>query len=184
MFITALPFNLDPSICIILPFIIFRPRTPSFALRFLFGCVPTQFRHKLVAWLESHLKLVADGFEAVSFVFLLPHTFVQVNAMGLPAVICFCSGGRCSLWTFRNPSSWSSLVCRVTWLTCPCWGHVRVVCAPPPTIHWWRMRRMRIWCTPSWCPLRPSSHEETTLSWCSRARGRSIFYDPHPVGTC
>jgi hypothetical protein len=39
-----------------------------------------------VAWLESHLNLVADGFEAVSLVFLVPHSFVRVNTMGLHAL--------------------------------------------------------------------------------------------------
>jgi hypothetical protein len=39
-----------------------------------------------VPWLESHLKLVADGFETVSLVFIVPHAFVRVNAMGLPAL--------------------------------------------------------------------------------------------------
>ena len=40
-----------------------------------------------MAWLESHLELVADGREAVSFVFLVPHAFVRVDVMGHPAVI-------------------------------------------------------------------------------------------------
>jgi hypothetical protein len=39
-----------------------------------------------VAWLESHLELVADGFEMVSLVFPVPHAFVQVDVMGLPAL--------------------------------------------------------------------------------------------------
>jgi hypothetical protein len=39
-----------------------------------------------VAWLESHLELVVDGFEMVSLVFFVPHAFVRVNAMGLPAL--------------------------------------------------------------------------------------------------
>jgi hypothetical protein len=39
-----------------------------------------------VAWLESHLKLVADGFETVSLVFFVPHAFVRVDMMGLPAL--------------------------------------------------------------------------------------------------
>jgi hypothetical protein len=45
-----------------------------------------------VAWLESHLKLVADGFEMVSFVFFVPHAFFQVDAMGLPALDFFAVG--------------------------------------------------------------------------------------------
>ncbi len=39
-----------------------------------------------MAWLESHLELVTDGFEMVSLVFLVPHAFVRVDAMGLPAL--------------------------------------------------------------------------------------------------
>ncbi len=39
-----------------------------------------------MAWLESHLELVADGFETVSLVFFVPHAFVRVNVMGLPAL--------------------------------------------------------------------------------------------------
>jgi hypothetical protein len=39
-----------------------------------------------VAWLESHLKLVADGFEMVVLVFFVPHAFVRVDAIGLPAL--------------------------------------------------------------------------------------------------
>ncbi len=39
-----------------------------------------------MAWLESHLKLIADGFEMVSLVFFVPHAFVRVDAMGLPAL--------------------------------------------------------------------------------------------------
>jgi hypothetical protein len=62
------------------------PHARSFALRILFVRVPAQFHHKLVAWLESHLKLVADEFEMVSLVFLVPYAFVRVNAMGLSAL--------------------------------------------------------------------------------------------------
>ncbi len=54
-----------------------------------------------MVWLKSHLKLVADGFETVSLVFFVPHAFVRVDAMGLPAleflavgagVLCECVG--------------------------------------------------------------------------------------------
>jgi hypothetical protein len=84
--IAVLPFDLDPSIRIILPPNILRSRVPSFALPILFVRVPTQFRRKLVAWLESHLKFVADGFEMVFLVFFVPHAFVQANVMGLPTL--------------------------------------------------------------------------------------------------
>jgi hypothetical protein len=84
--ITVLPFNFDPSVRIILPLNILCPCAPSFALRILCACIPTQFRRKLVVWLESHLKLVADGFETVSLVFFVPHAFVQDNTMGLLAL--------------------------------------------------------------------------------------------------
>ncbi len=39
-----------------------------------------------MAWLESHHELIADGFEMVSHVFLVPHAFVRVDAMGLPVL--------------------------------------------------------------------------------------------------
>ncbi len=39
-----------------------------------------------MSWLESHLKFIADGFETVSLVFFVPHAFVQVNTMRLPAL--------------------------------------------------------------------------------------------------
>jgi hypothetical protein len=68
------------------PLNILHPRAPSFALRILFVCIPAQFHHKLVSWLESHLELVTDGFETVSLVFFVPHACVRVNAMGLPAL--------------------------------------------------------------------------------------------------
>ncbi len=45
-----------------------------------------------MAWLESHLELVADGFEMVFLVFLAPHAFVRVDVMGLPALE-FLAGG-------------------------------------------------------------------------------------------
>ena len=86
MFITGLPSNLGPTIIIILPLNILHPCAPSFALQILTFCVPAHFRCKLVAWLEGHLELIADGCEPVSFVFLVPHAIVRVNAMGLPAL--------------------------------------------------------------------------------------------------
>ncbi len=86
MFITVLPYNLEPSVIIIFPLNILCPRAPSFALQILIFCIPAQFRRKHVVWLDSHFKLVADGFETVSFVFLVPHAIVRVNAMGLPAL--------------------------------------------------------------------------------------------------
>ncbi len=61
-------------------------------------CVPAQFRHKLVAWFESHLKLVADGFEMVSLVFLVPHAFVWVDVMGLPVLEFLAMGADVLCW--------------------------------------------------------------------------------------
>jgi hypothetical protein len=86
LFITVLLYNLGPSIIIILPLNILHPHAPPFPLRILIFCVPSQFCHKLVAWFESHLELVTDGFEMVPLVFSVPHAFVWVGMMGLLAL--------------------------------------------------------------------------------------------------
>ena len=86
MFITVFLYYLDPSIIIILPLKILCPCAPSFALRIFIFCIPTQFCRKHVVSFECHLKLTAYGFEMASFVFLVPHAFVRVNAMGLLAL--------------------------------------------------------------------------------------------------
>ena len=92
VFITGLSCYHDPSIIIILPLNILHPCAPSFALRILRFCVPAHFCRKQVAWLESHLELVADGFELVTFVFFVPHAFLRINRIGLPALDFFAIG--------------------------------------------------------------------------------------------
>ena len=47
---------------------------------------------------EGHLKLIADGFKPVTFVFLVPHAFVWVDAMGLPALEYFSMGACVLCW--------------------------------------------------------------------------------------
>ena len=39
-----------------------------------------------MAGLEDHLELITDGFEPVSFECFVPHAFVWVDAMELPAL--------------------------------------------------------------------------------------------------
>jgi hypothetical protein len=51
-----------------------------------------------VAGLEGHLELIADGFEPVFFVFFVPHAFVWVDAMGLPALEVFAMGACVLCW--------------------------------------------------------------------------------------
>jgi len=69
-----------------------RPRAPSIALRLILLRVAAQLRRKFVAWFKSYLEFIADGFEAVSFVFFVPHAFVGVDAMRLFAVIFLAVG--------------------------------------------------------------------------------------------
>ncbi len=49
-------------------------------------------------WLEIYLKLIADQLEAVSLIFLVPHAFVLLNAMGLLAVVFLAMGACVLLW--------------------------------------------------------------------------------------
>ncbi len=51
---------------------------------------------KFDAWLEIYLELIADQLEAVSLIFLVPHAFVWLDAMGLLAVV-FLAMGACVL---------------------------------------------------------------------------------------
>ncbi len=51
-----------------------------------------------MAWFECHFKLIADRFEAVDFVLLVPHALVQFNSMGLLAMEPFAVGARILLW--------------------------------------------------------------------------------------
>ncbi len=137
MFITVLPYNLDPSIIIILPLNILHPCTPSFALRILIFCVPAQFCRKLVAWLESHLEFVAAGIETVLLVFLVPHAFVWANSMGLPALEFLAMGAGVLHWRVIVVLLFFLLLfCRMPWIVCPSCSLTRVVCTPPPTICW------------------------------------------------
>ncbi len=48
--------------------------------------------------LEGHFELIPDGFEPVSFVFLVPRAFVWVDAMGLPVLDFFAKGGSVLCW--------------------------------------------------------------------------------------
>ncbi len=48
--------------------------------------------------LEIYLELIADRLEAVSHIFLVPHAFVQLNAMGLLAVVFLAMGACVLLW--------------------------------------------------------------------------------------
>jgi hypothetical protein len=98
VFITGRPSNLDPPVIIIFSLNILRPRAPSFTLRILRFCVPAHIRRKRVVLLEGHLGLIADGFEPVSFVFFVPHAFVWVDAMGLPALDFFAMGACVLCW--------------------------------------------------------------------------------------
>jgi hypothetical protein len=51
-----------------------------------------------VAWFECHFKLVADRFEAVALVLLVPHALVWFNSMGLLAMELFAVGAHILLW--------------------------------------------------------------------------------------
>ena len=53
---------------------------------------------KFDAWLEIYLKLIADQFKAVSLIFFVPHAFVQLDAMGLLAVVFLAMGACVLLW--------------------------------------------------------------------------------------
>ncbi len=46
-----------------------------------------------MAWFERYFELVADQFEAVDLVFLVPHALVRFNLMGHLVMELFCSGG-------------------------------------------------------------------------------------------
>jgi hypothetical protein len=46
----------------------------------------------------SYLKLIADRLEAVSLIFLVPHEFVRLDAMGLLVVIFLVMGACVFLW--------------------------------------------------------------------------------------
>ncbi len=49
-------------------------------------------------WLECHFEFVADQFEAVALVLLVPHAFVQLKLMGLLAMELLAVGARILLW--------------------------------------------------------------------------------------
>ncbi len=51
-----------------------------------------------MAWFECHFKLIADRFEAVALVLLVPHALVQFNLMGLLAMKLFSVGARILFW--------------------------------------------------------------------------------------
>ncbi len=51
-----------------------------------------------MAWLECHFKLIADRFEAVALVLLVPHALVRFNLMRFLAMELFAVGARILLW--------------------------------------------------------------------------------------
>jgi hypothetical protein len=51
-----------------------------------------------VAWFECHFKLIADRFEAVALLLLVPHALVRFNLMGLLAMELFAVGAHILLW--------------------------------------------------------------------------------------
>jgi hypothetical protein len=53
---------------------------------------------KFVVWLECHVEFVADQFEAVALVLLVPHSFVRFDLMGLLAMELLAVGARILFW--------------------------------------------------------------------------------------
>jgi len=51
--------------------------------------VSSKLSGELVSWFEIDHDLIADGFEAVSFVLLVPHAFLQGQAMNFDAMDLF-----------------------------------------------------------------------------------------------
>jgi hypothetical protein len=51
-----------------------------------------------VAWFECHFKLVADRFEAVALVLLVPHAPARFNSMWLLGMELFAVGAHILLW--------------------------------------------------------------------------------------
>ncbi len=51
-----------------------------------------------MAWFECHVELVADQFEAVALVLLVPHALVWFNLMGLLAMELLAVGARILFW--------------------------------------------------------------------------------------
>ncbi len=51
-----------------------------------------------MAWLECHFEFVADRFEPVALVLLVPHAFVRFDSMGLLAMELLAVGARILLW--------------------------------------------------------------------------------------
>ncbi len=51
-----------------------------------------------MAWFECHFELVADQFEAVALVLLVPHALVQFDLMGLLAIDPLAVGACNLLW--------------------------------------------------------------------------------------
>ncbi len=49
-------------------------------------------------WLEIYLELIADQLEVVSLIFLIPHAFVRLDAMGFLAVVFLAMGVCFLLW--------------------------------------------------------------------------------------
>jgi hypothetical protein len=51
-----------------------------------------------VAWFECHLELIADQFEVVALVLLVPHALVRFDLMGLLVMELLAVGARILLW--------------------------------------------------------------------------------------
>ncbi len=51
-----------------------------------------------MAWFECHFKLVADCFEVVALLLLVPHVLVQFNLMGLLVMELLAVGAGILLW--------------------------------------------------------------------------------------
>ena len=97
MFMFTATCHCNPFVILVLSFL-GRPRAPSFAARIVLLRIPAQGRRKCHAWFEIDLKLIADRLETVSFIFFVPHTFVRLDAMGLPAVGFLAMWARVLLW--------------------------------------------------------------------------------------
>ncbi len=87
----------DPFVILMLSFLQ-RPRAPSFTARIVLLRIPAQVCQKFDAWFEIDLKLIADRLEAVSLIFIVPHAFVRLDAMGLLAVVFLAMGAHVLLW--------------------------------------------------------------------------------------
>ena len=97
---SVLPCNGYPPVVVVLLLILLQPRTPPFALRTCLLCIPPQVPRKFDAWLEIYFQLITDQLEAVSLIFLVPHAFVQLDAMGLLVVVFLAMGACVLLWLF------------------------------------------------------------------------------------